>query len=174
MVKFLTKKQEDKTSLHKAESCSEDEAMQTVFQKFGVEIYQQADPVPSQTKIGQNLRHMYRQNVCHRLYFDNIGTFHDEIGTVSSRQADTLVNQRDGHLPRKGQAILLKLLEKALLVHFFQQTRSQRTMNFCRQPNNLPGAIPGKTIITFFFVTTCLIFLIFVRHLANPIRTGIT
>ena len=32
----------DKTSLHKEESCSEDEAMQTVFQEFGVEIYQQA------------------------------------------------------------------------------------------------------------------------------------
>ncbi len=148
--------------------------MQTVFQEFGVEIYQQADPVSAQPEIGQNLRHMHRQDVFHRLYFDNNGTFHDEIGTVSPRQADTLVNQRDGHLPSKGQAILLKLPAKTLLVHFFQKTRPQRTMNFYRQPNNLPGAIPGNTIITFFFVKTCLIFLIFVRHLAAAIRTGIT
>jgi hypothetical protein len=148
--------------------------MQTVFQKFVVEIYQQADPVSAQTEIGQNLRHMHRQDVFHRLYFDNDGTFHDEIGTISPRQADTLVNQRNGHLPSKAQPILLKLPAKTLLVHFFQQTRSQRTMNFYRQPNNLSGAIPGKTIITFFFVKPCLIFLIFVRHLADPIRAGIT
>lgn len=148
--------------------------MQTIFQKFGVEIYQQADPVSAQPEVGQNLRHMHRQNVFHRLYFDNDGTFHNEIGTVSPRQADTLVNQRDGHLPGKGQATLLEFPAKAFLVHLFQQTRSQGTMNFYRQSNDLPGAIPRNTIITFFFVNAFDIFLIFVRHLPNPIHTGIT
>jgi len=148
--------------------------MQTVFQEFGVEIHQQADAVPTQPEICQNLRHMHRQDVFHRLYFDNDGTFHDEIGAVSPRQPDALVNQRDGHLPSKDQAILLKFPAKTLLVHFFQQARPQRTMNFYRQPNDLPGAIPGKTIIAFFFVKPFYIFLIFVRHLANPIRTGVT
>jgi hypothetical protein len=47
-------------------------------------------------------------------------------------------------------------------------------MNSYRQPNDIPGVIPGKTIITFFFVKTFDIFLIFVRHLADPIRTGVT
>jgi hypothetical protein len=148
--------------------------MQTVFQEFGVEVYQQADPVPAQTEIGQNLSYMHRQDVFHRLYFDNNGIFHNEIGTVSSRQVDTLIDQRDHHLPGKGQAALSEFPAKTLLVHVFQQTRPQRTMNFYCQPNDLPGAIPGNTIITFFFVKPCLIFLFFVRHLAAATPTSIT
>jgi hypothetical protein len=139
--------------------------MQAIFQEFGVEIYQQADLVSAQTEIGQNLRHMHRQDMFHRLYFDNDGAFHDEIGTVSPRQVDTLVNQRDDHLPIKGQSTLLQLPAKTFLVHVFQQTRPQRPMNFYCQPNNLPRAIPRNTIIPSFFVKACLIFLIFARHL---------
>lgn len=148
--------------------------MQAVFQEFGVEIQQQADAVSAQPEICQNLRHMHRQDVFHRFYFDNDGTFYDKIGTVSPRQSDPLVNQRNGYLPGKGQANLSQLPAKTLLVHFFQQTRPQRTMNFYRQPDDLPRAIPGNTIITFFFVKACLIFLIFVRHSADPIRSGVT
>lgn len=148
--------------------------MQTIFQEFGVKIYRQADPVSPQPEIGQNLRHMHRQDVFHRLYFDNDGAFHNEIGTISPRQVYPLANQRDNDLPSEGQSTLLQFPAKTLLIHVFQQTRPQRTMDFYRQPNDLPRAIPGSTIITSFFVKACLIFLIFVRHLADPIRTEVT
>jgi hypothetical protein len=87
--------------------------MQTVFQKFGVEIHQQADPVSVQTEIGQNLRYMHGQNAFHRLYFDDNGILHDDIGAVATRQADALVNHGKDRLPYKGQAVLFKFSAKA-------------------------------------------------------------
>jgi hypothetical protein len=146
--------------------------MQTIFQEFGVEIYQQTDLEAAQTKIGQHLRYMHGQKVLHRLYFEQYGVLHHDIGTVAAWQTDALVDQREGRLPNKCQATLPKLPAKALLVHLFQQTRPQRSMNFYRQSNDLPGAIPGQTAITFFFVKACLkLSCFFVRHLAASPRT---
>ncbi len=118
--------------------------MQTVFQEFGVEIHQQADLEATQTEIGQHLRYMHRQKVLHRLYFEQDGVFHNDIGTVAAWQADALVDQREGRLPNKCQATLPKLPAKTLLVHLFQQTRSQRSMNFYRHPMIYPVRSPGR------------------------------
>lgn len=148
--------------------------MQTIFQKFGVEIDQQADPVSAQPEIGQHLRYMHRKNALHRLYFEKNGVLHHDVGTVAARQAEALINQRQRRLPDKCQTTVSEFPAKTLLVRLFQQARSQRPMNFYRQSDDLPGAIPGQTRNAFFFVKSFNVFLIFVRHLPASPRTGAT
>jgi hypothetical protein len=110
----------------------DDEAQQTVFQSFRVEIHEEADTDPAHVQIGEALRFIRGQQRSNRLDFQDDGI----IGPKAEWYCSSLVNDRDGNLAFKGNAGLFKFQAEALGSDGFQETGSDHPVDLDPQANN--------------------------------------
>jgi hypothetical protein len=110
-----------------------------VFHQNSIEIQQEANVASTQAKIGQDLGLMDWQNVLNRFYFENDSFFDDNVGSISSFETNTFINQVQFDLSLKSQTRTRKFKVKTIFVSMLKKPRANRTMDLDRHPNHPSG-----------------------------------
>ena len=115
-----------------------DEATQAVSQARHIEVHQRADPVPSQTQIGEKLGFVNGKNVLDRLYFYNDFVCHDDIGPEAIFKQSPAVHDWQLDLPFERESDVRQFTAKAFLINRPKQSRSKLFMDLdCQSDNSL-------------------------------------
>ena len=87
---------------------------------------------------------MNRQNLLDRFYFKDNGFFYHDIGSVSARETDAVIDQRQLDLPLKRQTAAAHFETQTIHINLLQKAWSNRLMNLDRQSNHAARDIPRR------------------------------
>jgi hypothetical protein len=96
-----------------------------VHEHRGMEIYQQPDAHPGETKVAEELGLMNRQHMFNGFNLNNHGIFDKEIQPVAAVQLNTLVNDRKRCLAFKAQTGLRQLIAETFFVRRLQKAGTE-------------------------------------------------
>lgn len=80
-----------RNQITRADGSSQYAALKSVFQRYCVEVHQQADAVSADTQIGQQLRFMQRQDAIDRLDLENDLVSDDNVRAIATVEVQTVV-----------------------------------------------------------------------------------
>jgi hypothetical protein len=80
-----------------------------------VEIQEQSELVPTQTKIGEQLGTMYRKHSFNAFEFDDEAFLDDEVDAIRRSELNSFVNDRQGDLVLETQSGLRQLPDLRVL-----------------------------------------------------------
>jgi hypothetical protein len=118
--------------------------MNAIRERERIEYEQQSAAASAQTQVDQQLCLMQWRDLLDGFHFQNI-RLADQIGSLAAIERNTVICQRQIHLPRVTEPRLVKLIAQAPLVCALQQARTNQRMHPHRQADNLMGEIVDST-----------------------------
>ena len=114
------------------------EALEAVFQKPGIEIYQETYRLAGHSQTGQNLGFEIWIESLGRFDFDDYKVFDMQVQTIFSNPS-SLVYHWHHELPLQFPASIVQLDAESFFIGTFQKAGSKLAMNFGGTTNNAFG-----------------------------------